>query len=216
MAVKKQDNQHFAFKVALRERAIQEARLPGLDVCETHGGRGHLYRACYASARRGLVIEHDPERSTLLAWQRPTWQVYEGDAAALLTAGIGDDVPWTLLDCDPWGTPWPTLVGFFGSRRPCASSMVVVATDGSRQKQRLGGIVYGWEPWQEQYGAGLWHIYLRCSRERFAALIEGAGYVVQWWHGRYGGHTGQMTYWAAVLRQPEGMHSDAAQQDSGG
>jgi hypothetical protein len=211
MRVAKQDNQHFALKVALRDRVLAEAASPTLRVCESHGGLGRLYGACYRQAAMGLVVEHESHRVDALVRQRPTWRVYEGDAGKVFAAGLGADVAWTMLDCDPYGAPWETLDGFFSSQRAFAPCMAVAATDGSRQKHRLGGRIFGWEPWQERYGKGLWTLYLRCCQERFVQVSAQAGYVLTWWHGRYGGQSGQMTYWAAVLRQPEDRCSDAVQ-----
>lgn len=209
MRVVKHDNQHFALKVALRDHAAREASLSSLRVCESHGGMGRLYTACYRQAETGLVVERDRACVDALVRQRPTWRVYEGDAGRVFTAGLGADIAWTMLDCNPYGAPWETLEGFFGSSRAFAPCMAVAVTDGSRQKQRLGGIIYGWEPWQERYGKSLWTLYLRCCQERFAQVSAQAGYTPTWWHGQYGGQSGQMTYFAAVLRQPEDRHTDA-------
>lgn len=59
--------------------------------------------------------------------------------------------------------------------------------------------MFGWESWQDRYGRNLWKIYLPCCQERFDAIIAQAGYQRLWWHGRYAGHTGQMTYFAAMI-----------------
>ena len=205
------DHQHFSRKVALREAALAQAGLSSLVVCETCGGQGRLVQACYRDAT-GVVFDIDDMAIATLAAQRPTWRVYQADAAIALAGGIASDLPYTILDCDPYGSPWTMLEGFFRSPRVFAPTMVVVLTDGSRQKQRLGGLQYGWESWQDRYGRNLFAIYLRCCQERLALLVSEAGYRVAWWHGRYGGHSGQMAYCAAVLRQPAVAYTDGPAQ----
>ena len=199
--IPKQDNQHFGLKVALRHTTLRQGGFAQpVTVCETHGGVGRLAAACYAHADTGLVIEKDEDRVNALAFSRPSWRVYQGDAAILLAGGLGSDVVWSVLDCDPWGSPWGTLTGFFTSSRLFAPVMALIVTDGARQKERLGGNhSHGWEPWKDRYGGSLWSVYLRCSQERLAMLVRQAGYAVTWWHGRYAGASGQMTYWGAIL-----------------
>ena len=212
MRIVQQDNQHLALKVALRQETMRVAGCLSMPcVCETHGGTGDLARLCYADAT-GMVIDRDTDRVDRLAFTRPTWQVYEGDAPTVLASGLGAETAWDVLDCDPYGSPWTTLEAFFVTPRALAPIMALIVTDGSRQKQRLGGTVYGWEPWQEHYGQNLWDVFLRCSRDRATALVRHAGYALSWWHGRYGGRTGQMTYWGAVLRQREDRYSDEPAQ----
>jgi len=208
MKVAKKDNQHFALKVALRKEALLHADVP-LVVCETHGGLGKLFQACYRHADTGLVCDKDPDRVASLARDRPRWRVYEGDANIVFTAGLGADIAWPVLDCDPYGEPWKVLEGFFLSARLFAQTMAVIVTDGGRQKQRIGGTSFGWQPWEARYGKNLWNIYLRCCQERFVEIIVQAGYDIVWWHGRYS-RTGQQTYFAAVLRQRGDTCTDAA------
>lgn len=201
----------YALKIALRAEAISQAGLQRpLIVCETHGGHGTLYEVCYRDAK-GLVCDHDDIAVTQLATQRPTWRVYQCNVGLALREGLGADLCFSVLDCDPYGAPWETLEGFFISPRVFAPIMAVIVTDGSRQKQRIGGLMYGWESQQERHGRNLWGVYLACCQERFDGIIAQAGYTRAWWHGRYGGHSGQMTYWAAVLTRPQ---NDGREQES--
>lgn len=209
MAGRKVDNQHVGLKVALRAHCLTAAAVPDLVVCETHGGYGILGRACYPQAT-GMVLDRDPARASALARLRPTWRVYCAESASVLAAGLAADVAFTVLDCDPYGQPWPTLAGFFASPRVFAARLAVICTDGARQKMRLGGFdMRGWEPWQDRFGPNLWGVYLFCCKERFAGLVAQAGYTVTWWHGQYS-RTGQQTYFAAALRQLSATCTDAA------
>lgn len=215
MATRPVDNQHLGLKVSLRERCIAEADIQTLIVCETHGGFGKLGQLCYGEATLGMVVEKDAARASALARQRPTWRVYCADSAEVFAEGLGAEIAFTVLDCDPYGQCWPTLTGFFQSSRRVAEHLAVIATDGARQKMRLGGFdMRGWEPWQDRFGPNLWDVYLLCCRERFTGLVVQAGYTVTWWHGQYS-RTGQQTYFAAALRRPSATCSDEAQPRQG-
>lgn len=169
---------------------------------ETHGGYGLIYEACYRGIEDGVVFEKDQRKTSVLVKQRPTWGVYEGDCVAAIRAGIGQWWPVNLLDCDPYGEPWPVLSAFFGSERPFPSPLAVVVTDGLRQKIRMNG---GWDVHSlramvERYGADSLHDnYLLVCQEMLATQAAHRGYALSRWAGYYCGAGQQMTHYAAIF-----------------
>ena len=139
---KQKDNSTYREKVALRKRALGELAALGVNhpvICETHGGAGKLWAACYAEIQTpGIVFEKDPKKSEHLALQRPSWAVYECDSETALREGVGGHVVVDLLDVDPYGSSWEAIEGFLSSRRAFADQMVVVVNDGLRQALSMG------------------------------------------------------------------------------
>lgn len=133
--VAKKDHSTLWSKVLLRRTLLQTVREP--VVLETHGGTGRLYQRCYSDVPEGIAFERDRRRAQLLARQRPTWAVYHADCVRALAAGVGAHLLVNVLDCDPWGDPWPALRAFFTSRRPRAQELLVVVQDGLRQKVQM-------------------------------------------------------------------------------
>jgi hypothetical protein len=168
---------------------------------ETHGGEGKLWRQVYAHLPEGIVFEKNSQKVEILAHQRPTWAVYEGDCEAAIAAGVGAHLPVNLLDVDPYGSPWQVIEGFFASDRPKPQTLHIVVNDGSRQQVQLAG---GWnskvlQPLVDQFGNGLRDNYLECCQILLGERAEGVGYRLSRWHGYYCGHGQQMTHYWAVL-----------------
>jgi hypothetical protein len=170
-------------------------------VLETHGGRGELYKRLY-SGFLGACIDKDPERAEFLARQRPSWLVYEGKAEDMLRAGLFRAYPVAMLDVDPFGEPWPTIEGFFGSKRAFAPRMALAVNDGLRQNARVKG---AWKVGSTKAAARKWgndkvraH-YLELCREKITDIAGVAGYSVEWWHGYYTGNLDDMTHYGALL-----------------
>lgn len=122
------DNSTFTDKVAIRKLAMREVSAP--VVMECYGGFGHLYRACYLSAKTGVVFEAKADKSAVLGLQRPHWAVYEADCVNALAGGAGAHLCVNVLDLDPYGEPWPALDAFMTSDRPRADVLALVVNDG--------------------------------------------------------------------------------------
>lgn len=171
-------------------------------VLETHGGEGLLYRACYSDCERGIVFEKDHIKTPILAAQRPGWAIYEADCVAAIEAGIGSDIPVSILDADPWGEPWPVLRAFFSTPRMAIPKLGIAVNDGLRQKLKMNG---GWKVKSMERAASLWgndalnDNYLEICREELDLLATSAGYQMDRWIGYYGGHAQQMTHYAATF-----------------
>lgn len=198
------DNQTYAYKKALRQRAIQELAQRGIDdpaICETHGGAGQLFRVCYRQFKRGVVFEKDPQKTAKLGLQRPTWSVYECDCVQALSEGAGGHLAFDLLDCDPYGQCWEALEAFFGSRRDFAPTMAVVVNDGLRQSLSIGTAwsVKSMQPMVEKYGNDLHPVYLEISEELLGVYAARAGYHVETFAGYYCGPALMNTHWLAIL-----------------
>ncbi|PZV19197.1 MAG: hypothetical protein DCF22_00585 [Leptolyngbya sp.] len=195
------DNSTYYQKLRLRRSALAHIAKP--VVMETHGGLGKLYQACYASVLQGVVFEKDPKRTGILAKQRPTWAVYEGDCVAAIAAGVGAHLEINLLDVDPYGEPWSTIEAFLSSDRPRAKQLHIVVNDGQKQKVQLTG---GWNSASlkgliDKYGNGLSQHYLEACQILMHEKAALAGYAVSRWHGYYCGHGQQMTHYWAMLEQ---------------
>ncbi len=197
--VQKRDNSTYAQKVALRREMLKSLDAP--VIMETHGGMGRLFCACYAGVQEGCVFEKKSERVAFLAYQRPTWSVYEGDCVSAVGAGAGAHLPIDVLDVDPWGDPWPVIGAFFESERPRPDEMFVVVNDGLRQGvgrgrswdiETLQGMV-------ERYGNNLYPVYLEVCRELMQEKAAQAGYRLDRFNGYYCGHAQMMTHYLAVL-----------------
>jgi hypothetical protein len=197
------DNSTAAQKLALRRQALTMMRAEPV-VMETHGGAGHLWRQCYSHIPQGVVFEQQAAKAAVLAHQRPTWTVFEGDCVGALEAGAGRHLAVNFLDVDPYGEPWPTLEAFFTSERPRPAELQVVVNDGLRQKIRIGG---GWQVGSmaelvERYGNDLRPRYLECCEELLTQLSARAGYTLALFTGYYCGEKQDMThYWATLIQR---------------
>lgn len=195
------DNTTFKQKAALRRALLREIDQP--VVMETHGGIGALYRACYSHIKCGVVFEKSPDKTAVLAGQRPTWAVYEADAEKAIAAGAGAHLMVSFLDLDPYGEPWPTIAAFFSSERPRAARLAIAVNDGLRQKLRMGGAwsVESMQPIVSVFGNDLHECYLDVCRYLVRKHAEAAGYQLRRFYGYYCGHNGDMTHYAAILEQ---------------
>lgn len=195
----KKDNSTFSQKIALRNSLIKELQEP--VIMETHGGLGKIWAACYSHVPKGIVFEKDSMKCEVLARQRPTWAVYEGDSIKALSAGAGVHLPVNFLDVDPYGDAWPVLDAFLFSDRPKAETLCIAVNDGLRNKIKMGGAwkVESLRKIVAKMGNGLYRIYLEACEELMKAKAAQAGYAVSRFHGYYCGHNLDMTHYAAVL-----------------
>lgn len=206
MSAKQKDNSTFMQKKALRLKGLaklESVGIPAPIIMESHGGSGALFDACYSHLREGVVFETDDAKVNVLARQRPSWSVYQGDCETALAAGIGGHLTIDLLDVDPYGSAFEVLDAFFSSQRPFAKQMVVAVNDGARANVQVGG---AWrssalEDAVLKYGNDLWDKYLTVCKELLATYSEKAGYRVSGFGGYYCGAKQQMTHYLAWLEQ---------------
>lgn len=196
---KQKDNSTFARKVSLRRLMLEQVAQP--VVMETHGGYGRLYLQVYPNLQQGIVFEKDEHKAGVLAEQRPTWAVYQGDCVAALKVGVGAHRIINVLDIDPYGEPWSVMDAFFTSDRPRANTLYLVVNDGLRNKLKLGG---AWSMDQmaavvERYGNNLYHRYLDVCQELVQQKAAQAGYGLSRFAGYYCGTDALMTHYLAVL-----------------
>lgn len=150
----------------------------------------------------GVVFEKDPDKTKVLAVQRPAWAVYECDCEQAIAAGVGAHLPVNFLDCDPYGEPWPVIDAFFQSERPFPSMLAIVVNDGLRQKLKMNG---GWnvaslEHVVARYGNNvLYANYLEICKELLQEKASQRGYALTRWAGYYCGHAQQMTHYAGLF-----------------
>lgn len=196
---KQKDNTTYSDKVTIRKLAMHEVSDP--IVMECYGGFGHLYRACYSSARTGVVFESKSEKCAVLGLQRPHWAVYQAECVNALTNGAGAHLCVNVLDLDPYGEPWPALDAFMSTERPRAPRLALVVNDGLRQKIRMGGAwnVHSLRDVVSKYGNDLHDHYLEICRELVQTKAAQAGYRLDRFAGKYCGHAQQMTHYLAVL-----------------
>ncbi len=196
-----QDNTTFDQKIMLRHTALNLLTEPPV-VMETHGGLGHVYQAIYTNVEDGVVFEKMPDRTIILAEQRPTWAMYETDCVAALQQGAGSHLCVNLLDLDPYGGCWETMQAFFKSERPFAKRMILVVNDGMAHKIRGGG---AWDteilaPYVAKYGNhNMWSMYQQVAEEMTADIVREAGYEVTFWDGYRCGIEQKMLHFLAVL-----------------
>ena len=202
----KLDNSTYQHKLALRRRALALLTEVGIEqpvVMETHGGRGELFKACYEHLPEGVVFETDNQKAAHLGKQRPTWAVYQADCVHALSGGVGAHLTVDLLDCDPYGEPWPVLEAFFTSQRSFAPVMAVAVNDGLRQKLAMGGAwdVASLQDAVQKHGNDLHPIYLEVCRELLEEKVAHVGYQVSYFGGYYTGAKQAMTHYLAMLRR---------------
>lgn len=203
---KPRDNSTFREKVTLRNEALARLAEQGITepvICESHGGEGKIFNACYAHLERGVVFENNEKKAGKLALQRPTWSVMQGDCILALRAGIGGHLTIDLLDVDPYGAALDVIEAFFTSRRPFARRMAVAVNCGGRQKLTING---GWlwktmRPIVEKYGNDLHGVYLEICRELVTGYVAHAGYQVSHFAGYYCGINMQITHYLVMLER---------------
>lgn len=197
------DNTTLHRKVALRVSLLK--RLGSVPVVlESHGGLGRVFERAYPMVRAGLVFELDQAKAEHLTHQRPTWSVYQGKCEQAIADGAGAHLPINLVDCDPYGEPWPALESFFTSERPRPLQLAVAVNDGLRQKLRLQG---GWSVRSlrqavEKWGnAALFERYLEVCRWKLEQLGALQDYRLTHWTGYHCGANDDMTHYAAILER---------------
>lgn len=198
------DHTSLGRKVALRNNLLSDLRKMGAEpvVMETHAGKGAIFVRCYASIVDGVALERNQEKTEHLAWQRPTWSVYEGDSERMLAAGVGRHLPINFLDLDPYGASWPCLRAFFDSDRPFPPVMALAVNDGLR-----GGIkMTGWRHLEPIIGVPLcqrdaYERYLEVCQALVGQISGAQGYKIERWAGYYCGHNHDVTHYAAILRR---------------
>jgi hypothetical protein len=198
---KKKDNSTLDRKKWLRRRVMREAG--NCHVMETHGGRGVLYQHCYADCLGGVVIEKDEGKAASLVVQRPHWLVYCHDSEQAIAAGAGSSMPIKVLDCDPYGSPWPVLSAFFNGEREFQPEMHVVVNDGVRASIKIRGAakIESVKDLAMEYGSNIYQQYIEACQIKMGDLVAVAGYKIAHWFGYYCGHNNDMThYWAALKR----------------
>jgi len=163
---------------------------------------GHVWERAWPDIDRGAVFDTDTVKAEHLSRQRPGFSVYQNKAEDALAVGAASHLEVGIVDCDPYGEPWPTLEAFFTTERPRLPLIGVAVNDGLRQKLRLQG---GWHVASmrgavERFGNAAMHAkYLDVARWKMEQLAAIAGYRLQMWTGYYCGDKGDMTHYAAVL-----------------
>jgi hypothetical protein len=203
--LKKKDNAGLREKLAMRRLALAELAVEPV-VMETHAGFGVIWRHLYRHLPRGAAFDSARGKADILAAQRPTWSVYEGDVTASLVAGAASHLTINLIDLDPYGDPWPTLDAFLTSPRPRSEVLIVVVNDGLRIKTKLGT---SWTaktlgPIVRRFGNNLYPRYLEACGLMMRQRAEAAGYRLAKFHGHYGGFAGQMTHYFARMERESG------------
>lgn len=198
-----QDNSTLNKKVALRKIVLAEVDSP--IILETHGGVGEIYKRCYGAIPHGMVCEQDRELLAILARQRPTWRVYGGDSSELLQAGLAADVPFNVIDLDPYGELWPTLDGYFQSDRLRPDVLHIVVNDGLRQKVQVSGAwrTNSLKAIVQRLGNNLYDCYLEVCQELIKEKAASAGFTLSRFRGYYCGKGKGMTHWYAVLQRSD-------------
>ncbi|HEY9764651.1 MAG TPA: hypothetical protein V6D07_19140 [Trichocoleus sp.] len=208
MTARKRDNSAAAFKVELRNTAMQETLDP--LILETHGGEGLMFTHCYAKAKRpGWVCEKDGNKCSELVRQRPDWHVFECESEALLEGCPTAFKGVNFVDIDPWGNPWEHMQALFVPERRLADRLQLVVHDGCRRFLAIskgGGRDQRWRQGfflmlSQRYGTNLRDDYLEICQVSVAELAKKCGYRMAGWAGQYTGHDSHSThYWATLLR----------------
>lgn len=199
---KQKDNSTLLLKASLRNNLLKLIDSP--VVMETHGGYGSIYSRCYSGVDSGIVFEKNPEKTSVLAMQRPTWAVYECDCEGALLDGVGSHLPVNFVDFDPYGEPWPIVDAFLNSERPFPAMLAIVVNDGLRQNLKMNG---GWnvESMRDvaaKYGnQALYANYLEICKEILKIKTSHLGYKMTRWAGYYCGYLDQMTHYAAIFER---------------
>lgn len=201
MAKGQKDNSTYRQKVALRKKMLSFVDTP--IVMETHGGAGKLFDACYTHIEQGVVFEKNPDKSTVLSLQRPTWAVYETNCVMALAGGAGAHLAVNFVDLDPYGEPWSAMDAFFGSDRSFPPRLVLAVNDGLRQslKYRRAWSVESLSEVVRKYGNNLYGRYLDICAELVNEKVAQAGYRLSHFAGYYCGNAQKQTHFGAVLEK---------------
>lgn len=202
----KKDNAAYQEKLTWRQAARMIVRQRGWPfvVLEAFGGWGKLYQDLYTNAEFGMVLEENPQKAGALGMQRPTWRVYECKSEIALGGGLAADIPFTLVDLDPYGECWTTLKAFALSKRKMSDEFVVVCHDGGRNPIMMGR---AWQskifaPYVLKYGNRdpVEH-YLEVCEEIMRDTAQEAGFAVTHWQTAYGGFRRQSAHHLAVWKR---------------
>ena len=194
------DNKTFVEKSHLRRLMLEKVETP--VICETHGGRGDLFRRCYATVDTGIVFEKDAMKAEVLVRQRPNWAVYESDCVWALKNGVGSHLEINFMDCDPYGQAWQVLKAFFESDRPRADRVVLVVHDGVRNRiGRFGASdIDVFQDVITKVGEiHLYRNYIEVCEDMLTERAESAGYAVEAFGGFYSKRDKDQTHFFAEL-----------------
>lgn len=177
------DNTHLVAKRHLRALVLKMTPEP--VVLETHGGVGEMRRQVWRDAP-GLMVEKDPNKAQVLAERFPHQTVLCGNSLHLLEADPVWPVPFTIVDIDAYGDPYPAIDHAFACAHLGAFALVV--TDGLIGAAKLGT---AWSkstlrPWVQVHGSGnaykRWPDVVRfligASADRHARSVEEVGIKV--------------------------------------
>lgn len=198
------DNTTLSRKVALRISLLRHLAVAEPVILETHGGLGKVFERVYPDVTKGAVFEIDQGKAETLCHQRPTWSVYQGKVEPALENGAAAHLPVNLIDCDPYGEPWPALEAFFASDRPRVERLGIAVNDGLRQKLRLQG---GWSVHSMRQAVEKWgnvqlcEKYLQVCRWKLEQLGQRQDYRLTHWTGYHCGHNEDMTHYAAIFER---------------
>lgn len=192
-------------KAALRANLVRALRRLDVQVrvVETHGGHGEMYRRVYGplGVDDGLVIELDAGKAEGLAAQRPAWCVVQGRCEQVLGEGFWGHLPVTMLDVDPFGSPFQVLAAFFLGSRRFAPVMALAVNDGNRHTAGLGRL------WNTQwvcefagrYGQAAYEMYKEIAFDTVKWMVGEAGYRIESWTSYYCGAKDRMTHYGGIL-----------------
>jgi hypothetical protein len=197
----RKDNSTLRLKAQLRIKALAELGSEAI-VLEAYGGLGKLFPYCYSGIEQGIVFEKLAAKTDILAKQRPTWSVYEGDCIRALRGGAGAHLTVNFADFDPYGECWPALTAFFQSERTWPDRLVLAVNDGLRRElmMKSGWHANSMRPWVERYGND--HCFKRYDdicKLSVIGLARLRNYTVTRWTCYYCGHGDNMTHFGAVL-----------------
>lgn len=200
----KKDNSTIKRKVRLRVNALEELGLCRPIILEPFGGMGEIFKRCYSDVQTGLVVEKDQDKADVLARQRPSWIVLEGDAVKILSSIVANNMPFNFIDIDPYGQPWPVVDAIFGKGRAFSDRLVVVVQDGLRLKLKTGGAwaVKSMSNVVAKRGNDfILKNYLDIAKDLLCEKMDQDGFIIKKWAGYYTGSSNSMTHYAAVFER---------------
>lgn len=195
---KQKDNSTFAQKVRLRRVALAAA-VEG-PILETHVGYGRIGERLYLE-RCGVAIDKKLTACEHVATTRPHWRIYQGECEKVLASGLAADLPFALVDLDPYGNPFDVIDSILSPGRRLADPLQLVVNDGARQTVRIGG---AWHMRQmasivQTLGNDLFGRYLEVAQLLIKAKAALIGRRVTHFEGYYCGASSDMThYWATL------------------
>lgn len=132
------DNGQEAVKLAMRQSVVRELDPSGL-VLETCTGEGRMHDAVWFRFR-GVTCDINELKAASAARLRPQWLCVHGDAVSLCETGAFDDTPFSVLDFDFYGSPWPACLAYLRTHRAWpAGDVHLFLTDGFASKANIAG-----------------------------------------------------------------------------